>query len=488
MDSERRQLHLFFFPFLASGHLIPAVDMAKLFASRGLKISIITTPLNASLISKTIEKSKILGLQMDVLIIEFPYVQVELPKGFESYHLATSLDLRQKFYKAAAMLEQPLEKLVQEYAPDCLVSSALYPWTTGLAKKFGIPRLIFHATSFFSICASECVRLHEPHKKVSTDSEPFIIPNFPDDIKLTRNQLPDSFTQNVQTESMKMYEQAIEAELTSYGAVFNSFYELEPAYANYYQKVLGRKAWHIGPVSLSNQDIEDKAQRGREASINCHECLEWLNSKKPNSVVYVCFGSMANFNDSQLKEIAIGLEGSEQHFIWVVKKEKNDEGIEEWLPEGFERRVEGKGLIIRGWAPQIAILDHEAVGGFVTHCGWNSTLEGVSAGVPMVTWPVSAEQFFNEKLVNHILRIGVGVGVQQWVRFLGDSIKREAIQKAVIRIMVGEEAEEMRSRARELGKMAKKAVEENGSSYSDLNNLIEELKSHGIAGEASENN
>uniref|UniRef100_A0A2N9FN76 Uncharacterized protein n=1 Tax=Fagus sylvatica TaxID=28930 RepID=A0A2N9FN76_FAGSY len=314
MASERRQLHLFFFPFLASGHLIPAVDMAKLFASRGLKISIITTPLNASLISKTIEKSKILGLQMDVLIIEFPYVQVELPKGLESYHLATSLDLRQKFYKAAAMLEQPLEKLVQEYAPDCLVSSALYPWTTGLAKKFGIPRLIFHATSFFSICASEC-----------------------------------------------------------------------------------------------------------------------------------------------LKEIAIGLEGSEQHFIWVVKKEKNDEGNEEWLPEGFEKRVEGKGLIIRGWAPQIAILDHEAVGGFVTHCGWNSTLEGVSAGVPMVTWPVSAEQFYNEK-------------------FLGDSIKREAIQKAVIRIMVGEEAEEMRSRARELGKMAKKAVEENGSSYSDLNNLIEELK------------
>jgi UDP:flavonoid glycosyltransferase YjiC (YdhE family) len=95
----------------------------------------------------------------------------------------------------------------------------------------------------------------------------------------------------------------------------------------------------------------------------------------------------------------------------------------------------------------------------------------VSAGVPMVTWPVSAEQFFNEKLVNHILRIGVAVGVQQWVRFLGDSIKREAIQKAVIRIMVGEEAEEMRSRARELGKMAKKAVEENGSSYSELNNL-----------------
>ena len=121
-----------------------------------------------------------------------------------------------------------------------------------------------------------------------------------------------------------MYDQALEAELTSFGAVFNSFYELEPDYANFYKKVLGQKAWQIGPVSLCNQDTEDKAQRGKEAYIDFHECFEWLNSKKPDSVVYVCFGSMANFNDSQLKEIAIGLEASEQQFVWVVKKEKND--------------------------------------------------------------------------------------------------------------------------------------------------------------------
>lgn len=487
MDSERRQLHLLFFPFLAPGHMIPAIDMAKLFASTGLKISIITTPHHASQVSKTIEKSKTLGFIMDVLIIEFPWLQVGLPKGCESYNLATSPDLRQKFLKATAMLENPLGELLQEHRPDCLVASAFYPWATDVARKFAIPRLIFHGTSFFSICTSECLRLYEPHKKISSDSEPFIIPTFPDEIKFTRKQLPESLTQNVGTDHVELLKQVVEAELTSYGAIFNSFYELEPAYADYYTKVLGRKAWHIGPVSLCNKDTEDKAQRGKEASIHGHECLKWLNSKEPNSVVYVCFGSMANFNDSQLMEIAMGLEASEQQFIWVVKKEKNDGGKEEWLPEGFEKRVEGKGLIIRGWAPQVLILDHEAVGGFVTHCGWNSTLEGVAAGLPMVTWPVSAEQFYNEKLVTQVLRIGVGVGVQQWVRFLGDSIRREAIEKALLRIMVGEEAEEMRSRATELGKMAKRAVEEGGSSYSDLNALIDQLRSYGIAGEPGEN-
>jgi len=489
MDSEWRQLHLFFFPYLAPGHMIPAIDMAKLFASQGLKISIITTPLHASLVSKTIEKSKTLGFKLDVLIIEFPSVQVGLPKGCESYNMVTSPDLRQKFMKAAAMLENPLGKLLQEHRPDCLVASALFPWTTDLAGKFGIPRLIFHATSFFSVSTYECLRLYEPHKNIpSSDSEPFIIPNFPDEIKLTRKQLPDLFTQNVEKGFTNLFKQAIEAELTSYGAIFNSFYELEPAYADYYRKVLGRKAWHIGPVSLCNKETEDKVQRGKEASIHGHECLEWLNSKEPNSVVYVCFGSMANFNDSQLMEIAMGLEASQQQFIWVVKKEKSDGRKEEWLPEGFEKRVEGKGLIIRGWAPQVLILDHKAVGGFVTHCGWNSTLEGVAAGVPMVTWPVAAEQFFNEKLVTQVLRIGVGVGVQQWARFFGDSIRREAIEKALLRIMVGEEVEEMRSRARELGKMANRAVEEGGSSYYDLNALIDDLRSHAIAGEATDNN
>jgi UDP:flavonoid glycosyltransferase YjiC (YdhE family) len=483
MESQRRQLHLFFFPFLAQGHMIPAIDMAKLFASKGLKISIVTTPLHASQFSKTIEKGKTLGFELDVLIIEFPCVQVGLPNGCESFNMATSPDLRQKFLKAMTMLEHPLGELLQEHRPDCLVASAMFPWATVVARKFGIPRLSFHATSFFSICTSECLRLHEPHKNVSSDSEPFIIPNFPDEIKLTRKQLPDLFTQNVDAGFMEFYKQVIEAELTSYGAIFNSFYELEPAYADYYKRVLGRNAWHIGPVSLCNKDNEDKAQRGKEASIHGHECLKWLNSKEPNSVVYVCFGSMANFNDSQLMEIAMGLEASQQQFIWVVKREKNDGGKEEWLPEGFEKRVEGKGLIIRGWAPQVLILDHEAVGGFVTHCGWNSTLEGVAAGVPMVTWPVSAEQFYNEKLVTQVLRIGVGVGAQQWVRFLGDSIRREAIEKGLLRIMVGEEAEEMRSRARELGKMANRAVEEGGSSYSDLNALIDDLRSHSIAGE-----
>lgn len=124
----------------------------------------------------------------------------------------------------------------------------------------------------------------------------------------------------------------------------NSFYELEKVYADHFREVLGRKAWHIGPLSLCNKDIEEKANRGKEATIDEQECLKWLDTKKPNSVVYLCFGSAANFPDSQLRDIAMGLEASQQQFIWVVRKSKLKDGEEgeRWLPEGFEGKNERK--------------------------------------------------------------------------------------------------------------------------------------------------
>ncbi|KAJ6385699.1 hypothetical protein OIU77_028810 [Salix suchowensis] len=481
MGSLGRQLQIHFFPFLAHGHMIPSVDMAKLFASRGVKTTIITTPLNAPFFSKSIQKTKDLGFDIDIQTIKFPAAEAGLPEGCENTDAfitnENAGEMIKKFFIATTLLQEPLEKVLQERHPDCIVADMFFPWATDAAAKFGIPRLVFHGTSNFALCAAECVRLYEPHKKVSSDSEPFVVPSLPGDIKLTRKQLPAFVRENDENDFTKLVKASKESELRSFGVVVNSFYELEPAYADHYIKVLGRRAWNVGPVSLCNRDIEDKSGRGKEASIDHHECLKWLDSKKLNSVVYICFGSIANFPASQLKEIATALEASGQQFIWVVRRNKNSkEEKEDWLPEGFEERMEGKGLIIRGWAPQVLILDHEATGVFVTHCGWNSTLEGITAGKPMITWPVFAEQFYNEKLVTEVLKTGVAVGVKEWVSVHGYHVKSEAIEKAITRIMVGEEADEKRSRAREIGETARKAVEKGGSSFSDLNALIEELR------------
>ncbi|XP_062023860.1 UDP-glucose flavonoid 3-O-glucosyltransferase 7-like [Rosa rugosa] len=482
---SHQQLHIFFFPFMAQGHSVPAIEIAKQFASYSVKCTIITTPLNAPQFSKATQRRKILGFdyEIELLLLKFPSVEAGLPQECESFSLATTQEMELKFFKAVTLLQPQLEQILDQHRPHCLVADALFPWATNVAAKFGIPSLLFHGTGFFSLCASMSMIIHQPHLKLSSDSESFSIPNFPFEMKMTGSQIPAYLKLNIENEFTKLFKLSKDAEERSYGVIVNSFYELEPDYADHYRKMFGRKTWHIGPVSLYNKAAEDKVERGcMESSIEeVHQCLYWLNSKKPKTVVYACFGSLTNFSDSQLLEIAVGLEASGQEFIWVVKKEEKDK--EEWLPEGFEQRMEGKGLIIRGWAPQVLILEHEAVGGFVTHCGWNSILEGVSVGVPMITWPVSAEQIFNEKLVTEILRTGVAVGAQQWGTVADESVKmeasvkREAIEEAVSQMMVGDEALAMRSRAKELGKMARRAVEEGGSSFKDLSALISELRS-----------
>ncbi|KAK7362599.1 hypothetical protein VNO77_04716 [Canavalia gladiata] len=475
MGSEYGSLHIFFFPLMAHGHTIPMVDMAKLFAAKGVRATIITTPLNALTLSKAIEKIKSLeSKDIHIQTIKFPSIELGLPEECEHLDSIPSGDYMPSFLRATQFLQEPFEQLLLQQRPNCVVADAFFPWVTDSTAKFGIPRLVFHGISLFSSCATVIMSLYQPYNNTSDDSELFVIPNLPGEIKMTRLQVQD-FVMKDDLDFNRFWKEIKESEVNCYGVVVNSFYELEKVYADCYNKVLGRRQWCIGPLSLCKRNMEEITYRGKEVCIDEHECLKWLDKKEVNSVVYVSFGSMVDLPNSQLLEIASGLEVSKQQFIWVVGKRK-EEG-EEWLPEGFEKRIEGRGLIIRGWAPQVLILEHEAIGAFVTHCGWNSTLEGVTAGVPMVTWPVGAEQFYNEKLVTEVLKIGVSVGVKKWSHFGEDGIKWDTVEKAVKLVMVDEEGKEMRNKAKVLAHMARQAVEEGGSSYSNLNALIQELSS-----------
>ncbi|WVZ09708.1 hypothetical protein V8G54_014238 [Vigna mungo] len=472
MDAKGK-LKVMFLPFPGQGHLIPMSDMARAFSGRGVRATIVTTPLNVPAIRGTIGKGSDLDSdsEIEIVSIKFPCAEAGLPEGCENTESVPSPDFVPAFFKATSMLQPQLEHLLLQHSPHCLIASAFYPWASHSAATFNIPRLVFYGTGVFALCASECLRLYQPHNNLSSDSDLFVIPHLPGNIQMTRMMLPDYAKTDGETKFSELLKAIKESEVASLGVIVNSFYELEQVYADYYEKLQGRRAWYIGPLSLCNQQ-QDKGKRGKEASVDEGDILKWMDSKKANTVVYVCFGSIANFSESQLREIAKGLEDSGQDFIWVVRRSDK-----EWLPEGFERRTEGRGMIIWGWAPQLLILNHRAVGAFVTHCGWNSTLEAVSAGVPMVTWPVSAEQFYNEKLVTEILEIGVPVGVKKWARIVGDSVGSEALEKALKRIMVGEEAETIRNRAHKLSEMARTAVECNGSSSCYLTDLIQHLQS-----------
>lgn len=377
-----------------------------------------------------------------------------------------------------SVLQQPLVDILRRCRPDCVVTDTFHRWAADAVDGVGIPRVIFNGNCCFARCCEDRVKRDWPHEKVGSDSEPFALEGLPDRIELTRSQLPVFVRTRTEFPGKSM-----RAEQNSFGQVVNSFYELEPAYVEYYRNQMGKKAWLIGPVSLCNRNVADKAERGQKAAIDERSCLNWLNSKKPNSVLFVSFGSLARMHPTQLIELAHGLEASNCFFIWAVGKILESENEENWLPDGFEQRMieSNRGLIIKGWAPQLLILEHMAVGGFMTHCGWNSTLESVCAGVKMITWPLSAEQFYNEKLVTDVLKIGVRVGSVEWASWNMERkmvVGRDKVEAAVKKLMGGgKEAEMMTRRTKELAEKAKSAVEEGGSSWNDVEALIGELKS-----------
>ncbi|KAJ3682569.1 hypothetical protein LUZ60_015142 [Juncus effusus] len=223
--------------------------------------------------------------------------------------------------------------------------------------------------------------------------------------------------------------------------------------------------------------------RGNEGTIDGERCLNWLDSLKVGSVLYVSFGSVARIVSLQLIEIGLGLEASERPFIWVIKTGEKTSEFEQWLlEEKFEERVRDRGLIIRGWAPQVMILSHKAIGGFVTHCGWNSTIEGICAAVPMVAWPQFGDQFFNEILIVDVLKVGVRIGVEKSIKWGSEKsdevmVKRDEVVRKVLELMDGEgEGMERRNRAQKLGEMAKVAMDEGGSSYEHIELLIQDIR------------
>ncbi|KAG8647166.1 UDP-glycosyltransferase 73C1 [Manihot esculenta] len=480
MASDSHQLHFILFPFMAQGHMIPMMDIARLLAHHGMIVTVITTPLNAQRFKPIISRDVESGLIIQFIELQFPGEEAGLPKDCENIDMLPSLGSGNEFFLSTYRLLEPVQRLLEELnpRPSCIISDMCLPYTAQVARKLGVPRLGFNGFCCFSTLCMLCLRTSKILESIKSENEYFVVPGLPDSIEITKKQLPRAMLHDWGAFS----EQLVAAQEVTYGIILNSYEELEAAYAQEFKKVKRDKVWFIGPVSLFNKNNLDKVQRGNKSSIEESECFNWLDSQQPTSVIYVCFGSLCNLITSQLIELGSGLEASNRTFIWVLRGGEKSKEIEDWIVEdGFEERTKGRGLIIRGWAPQVAILQHPAIGGFLTHCGWNSTLEGICAGAPMVTWPLFGDQFFNERLVVDVLKIGVKVGTEATVTWgmeekIGILVKREAVTKAIERLMdEGEEGEERRKRAKEFSVKARAAMEEDGSSYLNMKLLIQDI-------------
>jgi hypothetical protein len=211
-----------------------------------------------------------------------------------------------------------------------------------------------------------------------------------------------------------------------------------------------------------------------------HECLEWLDAQPDNSVTFLSFGSQGTFSKKQLEEIAVGLERSGQRFLWVVRSPLGDEqssgdplpepDLDALLPEGFLERTKHQGLVVRSWAPQVEVLGHRATGAFMTHCGWNSTLEGITAGLPLLCWPLYAEQRLNKVFIVEEMKLGVVLrGYDEEV------VKDEEVEAKVRWVMDSEGGRALRERAMAQKSKAVQALSGGGSSQADFVEFLKNL-------------
>lgn len=235
----------------------------------------------------------------------------------------------------------------------------------------------------------------------------------------------------------------------------------------------------IGPMVPSaylDGRIED--DNGYGASLwkpHGEECIKWLETKPPKSVVYVSFGSMVSLTAEQMEEIAGGLKERGLPFVWVVKE--SDQGK---LPDGFVESTKEKGLIVR-WCNQLELLAHPAICCFVSHCGWNSTLEGLSLGVPMVGVPQWTDQLTDAKFVEEIWQVGLRAKEDE-----KGVVRKEQLVMCLKQVTEGEKSLEIRKNADKWKELAKNALGEGGSSDKCINEFVEQLIRANKKGEAKD--
>ncbi|KAJ3672582.1 hypothetical protein LUZ60_007303 [Juncus effusus] len=239
--------------------------------------------------------------------------------------------------------------------------------------------------------------------------------------------------------------------------LFNTCDDLEHPFLEYIRKEAKKPVLAVGPllpaqfwsaITSSTPLVHDESIRSKHDSSHTEqEVQNWLDSKSPGTVIYISFGSANTPCDAELVELAAGLENSNQPFIWVIQKSvmKHDpsglpiheDGASSFNPNEVQSRVGDRGLIIRGWAPQLMILSHKSMGGFLTHCGWNSTVEALGCGVPMLTWPIHGDQIYNAKLVTKQLRVGHVLKTEGQ-----GSVKSEQVVLGIDKLMKDEETME----------------------------------------------
>ncbi|RVW82557.1 UDP-glycosyltransferase 92A1 [Vitis vinifera] len=432
-----QQEHIVMLPFMAQGHIIPFLALAKQVQQRtGFTITIANTPLNIQYLRTTISTTSDDSSRPCIRLAELPFCSSDhgLPPNTEN------------------------TEALSRQAPLCIISDVFFGWATEVAKSLGTSNVTFTTGGGYGTAAYISLWQNLPHR--ATDSDYFALPGFPDSCRFHITQLHQYLRAADGTDAWSRYFQPqIALSLDSSGWTSSPSSSAQ-SFTSSGSSIFGQRAWKVPGVSPE-------------------KCLDWLDKHPQSSVLYISFGSQNTISPSQMMELALGLEDSGKPFIWVIRPpvgfDIKGEFRAEWLPENFEQRMaeSNQGLIVHKWAPQLEILSHKSTGVFVSHCGWNSVMESLCVGVPIIGWPLAAEQCYNSKMLTEDMGVAL-----ELTRGRQGALERKEVKRVIELVMDSKgKGEEMKKKATEIGEKIRDAMREGGSSLKAMDDFVSTMLS-----------
>ncbi|KAL6545428.1 hypothetical protein OROGR_009302 [Orobanche gracilis] len=450
MDTSKRSIRVLMFPWLAHGHISPFLELAKALAKRNFVTYICSSSINLNTIKKTLPPKY--SISVKLVELQIPTTP-QLPPH---YHTTNGLPphLMDHLKRALDSARPEFSTILKTLQPDLVIYDFLQPWAPEEAALQNIPAVVFFSTG---AAASSFIMYHcfgaarsAAYPFPSIYIREYEYGNF---CRLVR---PTSCDANDHVKVSDCIKRSFNVVL------MKTFREMEGKYIEFHSELTQKKVVPVGPlVQVDDDGINNDNTLIRDEKND--RIIEWLDQKDRKSTIFASFGSEYFLSENEIEEIGFGLELSKVNFIWVLRFPVREKiiTIDEKLPEGFLERVRGRGMVVEDWAPQRRILLHPSVGGFLSHCGWSSVMEGIFSGVPIVAVPMHLDQPLNARLVEEL-----GVG-EEVVRGKDGRVERDEVARVVKRVVL--EGEELWRRAAEMSEMMIEKGEE------ELDEVVEEL-------------
>ncbi|XP_051132848.1 7-deoxyloganetin glucosyltransferase-like [Andrographis paniculata] len=467
--------HAVLIPYPAQGHVNPMLKLAKLLHHSGFYITFVNTDFNHRRLLRSGSLSELHRLP------EFRFDSI--PDGLPPSDADATQDIPSLCTSTTTTCLEPFCDLLSRLnagdggAPpvSCIVSDGVMSFTLKAAERFRLPEVLFWTTSACGLLGyTQYRRLVEkgytPLKDMSQASNGYMettidwVAGMSNDIRL--RDFP-SFIRTTDPNDIMLNFLMQEADAIPRGKalIMNTFDELERDALEALSAIVPR-IYTFGPLQLMMSHVHDERLDIINSSLWKEDsgCIEWLDTKDPGSVFYVNFGSITVVTAEQLTEFAWGLANSKKPFLWIIRPDIVV-GESAMLPPEFLAETKDRSLMI-SWCPQEKVLQHPAIGGFLTHNGWNSTIESIASGVPVICWPFFAEQQTNCRYC--CVEWGIGMEID-------NNVKRDEVELLVRKLMDGDEGKKMKANAMTWKRKAEEATAPGGSSYSNFNKIIHEV-------------